>query len=239
MDFKKSRGELDLKSRNDRNYLESLKEEGRKLREGRDKVLADEAGRDEEVERIRVKDRERKKKEEAERGNSGIVELGPMDLMLKLKFTRSLHPTLTSTTSVLTFLDSLLSTSTTSNSTSNSTYSNQNIDTLVLSPKFLSNPTKGKHGTGMISFKTLNATVEVMNKMLKEEGKGDWNGIEFNWASGSAPAILGLKSEETIVEPVVEKASSFPTSVSLPFLFKLSRILTNSFDVALDVGRRR
>lgn len=216
MEFKKTRGEMDTKTRDERNHLDLLKEQGRRLREGRDKALAAEAGRDEEIERIRVRDRERKKKEEMERANSGVVELGPMDLMLKLKFTRSLHPNLTSTTSVLAFLDSLLSTT----NTSSSTFSNQHIDTLVLSPKFLANPTKGKHGSGMISFKSLNATVGVMDRMLKEGGKGNWDGIEFSWASGSAPAILGLKSEETLVKPVVEKVSSFPTSVSEPLYFK-------------------
>lgn len=225
MEFKRSRGELDKKGMQERNELDRLREEGKKLREGKDKVIREELGRDEEVERIKKSDLEKKRKKEEDAKNSGIVELGPLDLMLKLKFTRSLYPTLISTELVLAHLTQLFNSNST---TSNNSNLMKEIDTLLLSPKFLLNPTKGKSGSGMISFKSLSGIAKFMEFVKLESGSGsnkNWEGIEINWAGGEAPAILGLTKGKKEVE---REVSSFPTSVSttLSFFF-ITFTLTN------------
>lgn len=178
-----------MKAREERNQLERLREDGKKRREEADRVAQSVSDRDQVASR---KERERKERERHD--SSGVIELGPLDTTLKIKWLKSAHPQLLAATDWLTFISThLLS---------------PEMDSLVLSPKFLANPTKGKHGSGVISFKTLRAAVRLMEAV--SAGGNHWQGIEVNWASGSIPAVLVSQQP-----PVVNTASSFPSSVRL------------------------
>ncbi|BGO96460.1 hypothetical protein RTG_02175 [Rhodotorula toruloides ATCC 204091] len=162
--------------------VERLKEEGRRLREER----AQQAG-EEEIRRRREMDEIRlralhKAKEATNGGRAAeVVELGPLDKTLKIKWLKSAHPSLVDDASVTAFLERTLAPS------------NPDIDSVVLSSKTLANPSKGKHGSGVVAFKTLSAAVRVV-KGKEADPEGKWKGFEVGWAAGQPPAALGAQS---------------------------------------------
>ncbi|BGP31617.1 hypothetical protein JCM10296v2_003389 [Rhodotorula toruloides] len=162
--------------------VERLKEEGRRLREERARVAqGQEEGRRkvrEEEERKRVE--EMKAKARAN-GAAEVVELGPLDKTIKIKWLKSMHPSLVDDASVTAFLERTLAPS------------NPDIDSVVLSSKTLANPSKGKHGSGVVAFKTLSAAVRVV-KGKEADPEGKWKGFEVGWAAGQPPAALGAQA---------------------------------------------
>jgi hypothetical protein len=188
-----------VKARDDRNELDRLREDGRRRREEKDKVSQGVVDLDEQVRREKVK--EGKRKVEVER-TAGAVELGPLDMALKVKWLRLRHPSLVSSAILSTFLATHLG------------INDPEIESIVISPKFLINTGKGKHGSGLVAFKTLSAAVRLMESVSKGNGVGIWEGIEVNWASGSPPAVL-LASQPPINK---SSASSFPSVVSPSFV---------------------
>ena len=190
-EFKKTKGEEDIKEREKRGELERLKEEGRRMRESRMGVVQ----KDDDDERRRGMDERRRTEREEQ---SGVVELGPLDMTLKLKWARALRPALQSAEIVQAWLGTL------------SGVLDPEVDSIALSSKFLKDPTIGKYGSGVVAFKTLRAAVRLMEAMEMGRGSGEWEGVEVNWAAGVPPAVLGK-------QPEVKKAdtkSSFPASVS-------------------------
>ncbi|GAA5843231.1 hypothetical protein JCM3766R1_006631 [Sporobolomyces carnicolor] len=207
-DFKRQKGEEDLAARQKQSELERLKEEGRKLRESREK----DAQRKEAEETKLRKEQERERKEVERRMQNhrdGIVELGPLDKTLKIKWLKSLHPDLASVDAITRYLERLVRPA------------NPDIESIVVSSKTLANPTKGKYGSGVVAFKTLSAAVRIVKGKRKAgEGEDDWKGFEVDWAAGSPPDVLGNVEG---VESVAAKpprphppTSSVPSSASFP-----------------------
>ncbi|KAI5476680.1 DnaJ family protein [Pseudohyphozyma bogoriensis] len=194
-EYKKAKGEQDKQARDEKNELERLKEAGRKMREEREKAAMDVLKRDEEVDRIKEEER-KKRKQEQERG--GVVELGELDMTVRIKWVRAKRSDVVDADGVRRMLRELAGAG-----------AEQDVDSVVLSSKFLANPTKGKHGSGLVVFKTLSAAVRLVDK-----ARG-WDGVEVTWASGSPPAVLG-QSTAPEVEPEKSQpafASSFPASM--------------------------
>lgn len=190
-EFKKTKGEEDVKEREKRGELERLKEEGRRMRESRMGVVQ----KDDDDERRREADERRRVEREEQ---SGVVELGPLDMTLKLKWARALRPALQSAEIVQAWLGTLLGAL------------DPEVDSIALSSKFLKDPTKGKYGSGVVAFKSLRAAVRVMEAMETGRGSSEWEGVEVDWAAGSPPAVLGKRPEVK----KVDTRSSFPASVS-------------------------
>lgn len=230
-DFKKQKGEEDLIAKQKKSELERLKEEGRKLRESRENQAQTQVA--DELKLRKEKEKERKELErKLQNQRDGIVELGPLDKTLKIKWLKALHPTLSSTEAITSYLERLLHPS------------KPDIESIVVSSKTLANPLKGKYGSGVIAFKTLSAAVRlVKGKRKARESDGDWKGFEVDWAAGSPPAVL---ADEEGIESVSTKPSrppspvsatptapSFPASVSLDleisFLFRALFKLTTLF----------
>ncbi|GAA5912828.1 J domain-containing protein [Sporobolomyces salmoneus] len=200
-DFKRQKGEEDIAARQKQSELERLKEEGRKLRETREKEQqAQKVG---ESKARKEKERERKELERRmQNQRDGIVELGPLDKTLKIKWLKSLHPNLASEDAITRYLETLLHPS------------KPDIESIVVSSKTLANPSKGKYGSGVIAFKTLSAAVRlVKGKRKAGEGTSDWKGFEVDWAAGSPPAVL--KDEEG-VESMSAKPPRPPSPVQVP-----------------------
>lgn len=197
-DFKKQKGEEDALARQKKTELERLKEEGRKLREARE-TQAQTAMADELKER---KEQEKQKKEmerKLQNQRDGIVELGPLDKTLKIKWLKSLHPSLTSTEAITHYVERLLQPS------------KPDIESIVISSKTLANPSKGKYGSGVIAFKTLAAAVRlVKGKRKARESDGEWEGFEVDWAAGSPPAVL---ADEEDIESMSAKPARPPSPV--------------------------
>ncbi|KAK4694049.1 hypothetical protein P7C70_g8812, partial [Phenoliferia sp. Uapishka_3] len=169
-EFKRTKGE----EVRERGELERLKEQGRKMREEREKE-GEERGRREMGEKR--DEQERVKREEERERRKGAVELGPLDMTLKIKWAPATHPTILDADSLQSTLSSLLKPNPV------------DIDSVVISTKFKANPTKGKHASAVVSFKSLAAAVRVMK--ARESGGVGWEGLEVNWAAGSPPAVLG------------------------------------------------
>lgn len=191
------RGEREFKKRKategqQKNEVERLKEEGRKMREARMNggVKGDQA-RDEEVERIKEAERARRKKEQ-QSASSGVVELGPLDTTLKLKFPKS--STLSDSASLISHLRSLLG---------------QEPDVDLI----LGGGEKIPKGRASVKFRTLAAAVRVMEAKAKAGEEGGWKGVEVGWASGKRPEVLG--GEPSPPPPAASSfPSAFPASVS-------------------------
>ncbi|GAA5996097.1 hypothetical protein JCM5350_008294 [Sporobolomyces pararoseus] len=198
-DFKKQKGEEDLIAKQKKSELERLKEEGRKLRESRENQAQTQVA--DELKLRKEKEKERKELErKLQNQRDGIVELGPLDKTLKIKWLKALHPTLSSTEAITTYLERLLHPS------------KPDIESIVVSSKTLANSSKGKYGSGVIAFKTLSAAVRlVKGKRKARESDGDWKGFEVDWAAGSPPAVL---ADEEGIESVSTKPSRPPSPVS-------------------------
>ncbi|GAA5881927.1 hypothetical protein JCM16303_003470 [Sporobolomyces ruberrimus] len=199
-DFKRQKGEEDVAARNKKSELERLKEEGRKMREAREKqAMTQEA---DEVKSMKEKEVKRKEMEQRlQNQRDGIVELGPLDKTLKIKWQRSLHPTLTSTEAITSYLEMLLQPA------------RPDVESIVISSKTLQNPSKGKYGSGVIAFKSLSAAVRLVKgkrKAGERDGEGgvSWKGFEVDWAAGSPPAVLG---DEEGIESLSAKPSRPPS----------------------------
>jgi len=180
-EFKRRKEGEDLEGRKRGSELERLKEEGRKMREVKEKQI-----QSEEAEGVRQKKDEEKKKKEMDKRSrdqkDGIVELGPLDKTLKIKWLRSLHPALVTSESITEYLAHLLKPN------------KLELESIVVSAKTTSG--KGKYGSGVVSFKSLTGAVRVIKGKRKEGEGGNWKGFEVDWASGSPPDCL--KDEEGI-----------------------------------------
>lgn len=166
---------------------------------------------DAEVDRIRAEEARRREAAAA----SSSHELGPLDTTLRIKWLKSIHPSIDSAESVTTLLSVLLAPSP------------PDIDSIAVKPAKLSKDGKARkpkatdQGSAAVAFRTLRAAVRLMEKA--EEGKKDkvWDGIEVSWAGGR-PAVLGgaeaapaaRETPETAAPPPPSFASSFPTAVS-------------------------
>lgn len=111
-------------------------------------------------------------------GPAGVVELGPLDKTLKVKWLKSVHPALDSPAAVSTFFRTALAPL------------DPDIDSAVLSSKTLANPSKGKFGSGVVAFKSLSAANRAI-KGKRADPEGLWKGFEVDWAAGTPPAALG------------------------------------------------
>jgi DnaJ family protein C protein 17 len=186
-DFKKSKGEEDQRDREKRSELERLKEEGRRMREAREKVNSGMVDRDEEVDRIREQERRRREMEE----QTGVVELGLMDTTLTIKWAKPRRATIGDKDALLSFLRLLLNPL------------DPEVD-MILSVDRI------PKGRANVKFKTLAAAVRLMEAKGKGEG-ALWEGVEVNWAGKKAPDALGGAKVENKAPPSF--ASSFPISV--------------------------
>ncbi|BGP24205.1 DnaJ family protein [Rhodotorula toruloides] len=186
--------------------VERLKEEGRRLREMRAQQTGEEGekrAREAEEQRKRALEKARKPANGGEAAE--VVELGPLDKTLKIKWLKSVHPSLVDDTSVISFLERTLAPA------------NSDIDSVVLSSKTLANPAKGKHGSGVVAFKTLSAAVRlVRGKEADPEGK--WKGFEVDWAAGEPPAALGAQAGPS-PPPPRQSASPRATAAASSFSF--------------------
>ncbi|GAA5943129.1 J domain-containing protein [Sporobolomyces koalae] len=198
--YKRQAGDQDMAARQKQSELERLKEEGRKLRETREKEA-----QSREANQVRVRKEEQHAKKEMERRlqnqKDGIVELGPLDKTLKIKWLKSRHPSLASVEALTEFLTRLLEPA------------NLDIESIVISSKTLQNPSKGKYGSGVVSFRTLAAAVRLV-KGKRKAGEDDegWKGFEVDWAAGEPPEVL---AGEQGLEPLPKK-NSRPSSPPLP-----------------------
>lgn len=198
-EFKKNKGDEDLKARQERGELERLKQDGKRRREDADRAAQGVVDKSLAEEKSKSKEMRRKDKVEE---RTGVIELGPFDMTLKLKWNRSQHNSITTAAALTSFISSALS------------VFDPEIDSIALSTKFLSNTSKGKHGSGVVAFKSLRAAIRLM-EAKEGSSKDAWDGFEINWASGSPPACL------TTQAPDVSKPVSFSSSVSNFFLARL------------------
>ncbi|GAA5924838.1 hypothetical protein JCM3775_005483 [Rhodotorula graminis] len=198
-------GEKDLAGRK-RQELERLKEEGRRLREARAGQAAKE-GKDREDEVLRrAKEEEDARARSAGATNSGaapVVDLGPLDKTLKVKWLKARHPTLTTPDAVEAFLAGALAPL------------RPDIDSVVLSAKTLAaaaGTAKGKHGSGVVAFRTLSAAVRVV-RGKEADPQGVWADFDVDWAAGSPPAALGQapKPASTAPRPPSPPSASAPS----------------------------
>ncbi|BGP07589.1 hypothetical protein JCM10049v2_003427 [Rhodotorula toruloides] len=186
--------------------VERLKEEGRRLREERARQAQ---GAEEGRRKVREEEERRRVEEQRANGRTNgapaeVVELGPLDKTLKIKWLKSAHPSLVDDASVTAFLERTLAPA------------NPDIDSVVLSSKTLANPSKGKHGSGVLAFKTLSAAVRVV-KGKEADPEGRWKGFEVGWAAGQPPAALGAQAAPS--PPPPRQSASPPASAVPSFSF--------------------
>lgn len=211
-EFKKMRGEQDGKERQQKNELERLKEEGRKLREAKQaKVDGGLAGaKVEEAERKKktVAEEEQRRRKETE-SRTGVIELGPLDTTLKIRWPRKTNPAIIDARTLEEHLTNIM------------TPMDVDIDAILGADKI-------PKGRANVKFKTLRAAVRFLEAKKKYDGKGhmEWMEIEADWATGVPPEALGEATTEpstTAAEPTpAPKASSFPASVSGIFVLSCS-----------------
>ncbi|GAA6047069.1 hypothetical protein JCM3770_004181 [Rhodotorula araucariae] len=187
-----------------RQELERLKEEGRRMREARAGQAAREVQAEEES--VLRRAREEEERRATERGGgpdaAGPVDLGPLDKTLKVKWSKAAHPNLTSADAVEAFLARALAPQ------------KADIDSVVLSSKTLANSAKGKHGSGVVAFRTLSAAVRVVEGK-EADGEGRWAGFEVDWAAGTPPAALRAQpAPAASAPPIASPPASVPLSSS-------------------------
>lgn len=185
--------------------LDRLKEDGRRRREQVDLIRRGKVLEEQQSEKEVEKEQRRKERALAKEEQSGVIDLGPLDLTLRLKWSTSAHPSLITSDALSHFITSALA------------VYDPEIDSLLLSSKFLKNPTKGKHGSGVVAFKSLRATLRVVE--AAKGSNGVWEGMEVNWASGAAPECLGGSSTVNDNPSAPSVAAPLP-SVRLPALCK-------------------
>lgn len=142
-------------------------------------------------------EQERKRRAEDAARRSGAVELGPLDTTLRVKWAPGAHPDVLDAASLQAKLKALVAPNT------------LDVDSVVLSAKFKANPTKGKHASAVVAFKSLRAAVRV----VEASTSAAWDGIEVAWAAGEPPAVLGGSklAEQPKSEP---KPTTLPAAVS-------------------------
>ncbi|TKA51048.1 hypothetical protein B0A53_05843 [Rhodotorula sp. CCFEE 5036] len=200
-EFKKQKAGEATEAQRKRQELERLKEEGRRLREMKmnEANAGEQARQQEEAER----DERRRAREGGAAaanggGPAGVVELGPLDKTLKVKWQRSVHPSLGSVEALTTFFRTALAPH------------DPDLDSVVLSSKTLAQPSKGKFGSGVVAFRSLKAAVRAV-KGKAADPDGMWRGFEVDWAAGQPPAALGGAS--TNPAPPVAAASPAPQPI--------------------------
>ncbi|GAA6064409.1 hypothetical protein JCM10212_001233 [Sporobolomyces blumeae] len=201
-EFKRQKGHEDDERARKRHEVERLKEEGRRMRRERDEQnrknvvgLAGDARQG--AQEGQAQQAQRGKTDDV--GRDGIVDLGPLDKTLKVKWQKSLHPLLTSPKAVVSYLERQVAPLA------------LDVESIVLSSKTLAKGTKGKFGSGVVSFKTLSAAVRVVKARGKSNEDGEWQGFAVEWAAGHAPEALG---DDPAVQPRPSTTSetSRPTS---------------------------
>ncbi|KAG8892651.1 hypothetical protein FRB99_002558 [Tulasnella sp. 403] len=166
-DFKKSK--LDERMAKDARLKEEerIKEEGKRLvKERQDAALAKE----------RQQEREAKGKEKA----ADAPPAGPLDSTIRLKYTTTDHPTLTSPDAIAKLLQP---------------YGEIDVSSIVLSIKpNKKNPSKpGKYATALVPFaRVSDAFGAVMASGRDDKGLG---GVDIAWAEGREPAIVAWLKE--------------------------------------------
>ncbi|KAI0371925.1 DnaJ-domain-containing protein [Pilatotrama ljubarskyi] len=161
--LKKARTENEAQKKERWRENERIMEEGRKLREEREKEL-------------QRKEREREELERKTQGASNGLEppsLGPLDTTVRVKYTLSTHPSLTSAESIAALL---------------SPFGPLDDSSIVLSLK-PSPPKKPKRGTALVPFRQIvGAFAAVCASRRSENGLAD---IEVDWAEGKEPELIG------------------------------------------------
>ncbi|GAA5895136.1 hypothetical protein JCM8208_000122 [Rhodotorula glutinis] len=192
--------EKDLNGRKQQE-LERLKEEGRRMREARAGQAAKE-GKEREDEVLRRAKEEEDARRRASAGTANgagapVVDLGPLDKTLKVKWLKARHPTLTTPDAVEAFLAGALAPL------------RPDIDSVVLSTKTLAAAAKGKHGSGVVAFRTLSAAVRVV-RGKEADPQGVWADFDVDWAAGSPPAALGAAPQPAATAPRPPSPPSAP-----------------------------
>ncbi|KAI0659170.1 DnaJ domain-containing protein [Cubamyces menziesii] len=161
--FKKARTETEAQKKERWRENERIMEEGRRLREEREK----------ELER---RERERQELEKkTQTGSPGLEppSLGALDTTVRVKYTLSSHPSLTTVESIAALL---------------APFGSVDDSSIVLSLK-PSPPKKPKRGTALVPFKQIvGAFAAVCASGRPENGLGD---IEVDWAEGKEPELIG------------------------------------------------
>ncbi|GAA5990938.1 hypothetical protein JCM10908_000088 [Rhodotorula pacifica] len=211
-DFKKQKAGEATEAQRRRQELERLKEEGRKLREMKmnQANAGEEARKREEAEQADLARRAREAAKggaAAMNGPAGVVELGPLDKTLKVKWLKSVHPALASPEALTTFFRTVLAPL------------DPDIDSIVISSKTLAqssstSSSKGKFGSGVVAFRSLSAAVRAV-KGKAADPEGLWRGFEVDWAAGHPPAALGAGQAGATAAPTPVPAPPFsrPTPV--------------------------
>jgi len=146
-------------------------------------------------------------------GAAPVVDLGPLDKTLKVRWLKARHPTLTTPDAVEAFLAGALAPL------------RPDIDSVVLSAKTLAaangtGAAKGKHGSGVVAFRTLSAAVRVV-RGKEADPQGVWADFDVDWAAGSPPAALGAAPQPATSAPRPPSPPSAPAPVRLLSLFLL------------------
>ncbi|KAI0635132.1 DnaJ domain-containing protein [Trametes polyzona] len=161
--LKKARTETEAQKKERWRENERIMEEGRRLREEREKEL-------------QRKEREREELERNVQAASTGLEppsLGLLDTTIRVKYTLSSHPTLTTAQSISALL---------------TPFGPIDDSSIVLSLK-PSPPKKPKRGTALVPFKQIvGAFAAVCASGRAESGLGD---IEVDWAEGKEPELIG------------------------------------------------
>ncbi|KAI0360703.1 DnaJ-domain-containing protein [Trametes cingulata] len=161
--LKKARTETEAQKKERWRENERIMEEGRKLREEREKEL-------------QRKEREREELERRAQAASNGLEppsLGPLDTTVRVKYTLSAHPSLTSAESIAALF---------------SPFGPLDDSSIVLSLK-PSPPKKPKRGTALVPFRQIvGAFAAVCASGRAENGLAD---IEVDWAEGKEPELIG------------------------------------------------
>ncbi|KAI0777661.1 DnaJ domain-containing protein [Trametes elegans] len=160
--FKKARTETEAQKKERFRENERIMEEGRRLREEREKELQRREREREELER------------KSQGGDTGLEPptLGQLDTTVRVKYTLSSHPSLTSASSIGTLL---------------TPFGSIDESSIVLSLKPIP-PKKPKRGTALVPFKQIGgAFAAVCASGRAENGLG---GIEVDWAEGKEPELI-------------------------------------------------
>lgn len=199
-EFKKQKAGEATEAQRKRQELERLKEEGRRLRE----MKTNEANAGEQARQQKEEAERRRAREEGAAAMNGgpasVVELGPLDKTLRIKWQKSVHPALGSVEALTTFFRTALAPH------------DPDLDSVVLSSKTLAQPSKGKFGSGVVAFRSLSAAVRAV-KGKAADSEGLWRGFEVDWAAGQPPAALGGAAGINPTPPAAATAAPVPQPI--------------------------
>ncbi|EIW55739.1 DnaJ-domain-containing protein [Trametes versicolor FP-101664 SS1] len=158
--FKKARTETEAQKKERWRENERIMEEGRRLREDREKEL-------------QKKEREREELGQSARSELEPPSLGPLDTTIRVKYTLTSHPSLTSAASISALL---------------TPFGALDESSIVLSLK-PAPPKKPKRGTALVPFKQIVGAFGAVGASGRaENGLAD---IEVDWAEGKEPELIG------------------------------------------------